>query len=423
MTILQLLVAFSSSPELFSAITDDSIADRLISGINGLAIVKQLARDDGTWEKVYAMSRSKKYDFPASVEFSHIDLQASAKEMAEQIQGIEVTHVFFAAYLAKDDEGEAAKVNNAMLENFLGALEITGAEKTLQRIVMTTGAKQYGLHLGRVKTPMEESDPWVEGEGRPPNFYYDQQRTLARLSKEKNWDYVVTYPQDVIGLARGNFMNLSTSLGLYASICKALPGSKLQFPGSPDFYMAYNCWTSANLHAQFNAWAALEPKAAYQGFNVVNGDAESYQNLWPKIAKLFGCVIPEDQFSGPTPDSSEQVLDPKPPIADIDAQMGMKGAFSPSKVIQQVDLEKWSKKEEVEKTWALLAKKYDLEQDAFENATWSFLGFVLGRNYSMIISMSKARKCGWTGYKDTWDALKETFEELVEQKILPPFNK
>jgi len=391
--------------------------------MNGLAIVKELGKDTKTWTKVYAMSRSKKYNFPKNVEFSHIDLQGSVKDMAEQIKGIEVTHVFFAAYLAKDDEGEAAEVNNAMLQNFMQALEMTGAEKKLQRVVLTAGAKQYGLHLGQVKNPMEESDPWVEGEGRPPNFYYDQQRSLAKLSKDKNWDWVVTYPQDVIGLARGNFMNLSTSLGIYASICKALPESKLQFPGSPDFYMGFNCWTSSKLHAQFNMWAALEPKASNEGFNVVNGDCESYQNLWPKIAKLFGCTLPEDQFSGPTQDSSETEIDPKPPISDVDAQIGMKGAFKPSKIVQQVDLEKWSKSEVVQKTWALLAKRHDLEEDAFEKATWGFLGFVLGRNYSMVLNMSKARKLGWTGYQDTWDAFEESFEELVAEKILPPFKE
>lgn len=33
--------------------------------------------------------------------------------------------------------------------------------------------------------------------------------------------------------------------------------------------------------------------------------------------------------------------------------------------------------------------------------------------------MSKARKSGWTGYQDTWEAFEETFAELEEAKMLP----
>ena len=95
-----------------------------------------------------------------------------------------------------------------MLENFLKALTISGAEKKLKRVLLVTGAKHYGVHLGPVKSPMEENDPWVEGEGRPPNFYYRQQRILKELSKGKGWDWVVTYPNDVIGVAKGEFLSI-----------------------------------------------------------------------------------------------------------------------------------------------------------------------------------------------------------------------
>lgn len=49
--------------------------------------------------------------------------------MAHQLQGVDAEYVFFCAYLAKDDEKEAAEVNNTMLKNFLEAIAITGAEK------------------------------------------------------------------------------------------------------------------------------------------------------------------------------------------------------------------------------------------------------------------------------------------------------
>ncbi len=283
-----------------------------------------------------------------------------------------------------------------MLKNFLEALTITGIEKKLKRVILTIGAKYYGVHLGPPKNPMEESDPRIDQPGRPPNFYYYQQDILKDAAQGKSWDWVVTAPNDVIGVAKGNFMNLTTSLGLYAAITTEL-GQDLAFPGSESFYTRFDSFTYSPLHAQFNLWAALEPKCSNQLFNVVNGDAESWQNLWPKVAKRFGTKVPPDQFSLPTPDSSTMELAERPPIAELASEMGLAGRISSGKVEQRIDLIKWSQKEEVKQAWTKLVEKHGLEEDAFEKATWGFLGFVLGRNYDLVISMGKARKLGWTG--------------------------
>ena len=318
--------------------------------------------------------------------------------MAKQLQGIEAEYVFFAAYLQRDSDQENWDVNGDVLENFLSALELTGAAQKLKRVILTTGAKQYGVHLGQPKQPMEESDPWLEGPDRPPNFYYRQQRILAEKSKNAQWDWVVSYPNDVIGLAKGNFMNLTTSLGLYAAISKKLDGN-LMFPGSEAFYTMFDSFTDSRLHAKFNLWAALESKCGNQAFNVVNGDCESWQNMWPKLAKRFKCHIPRNQFNtgvGEDPGSVMELAD-IPPIGDNAASIGLENNVRRSKVEQKIDLIKWSKREDVRKAWEELQKQHGLDEDAFQKATWGFLGFVLGRNYNVVISMSKARRLGWTG--------------------------
>lgn len=303
-----------------------------------------------------------------------------------------------------------------MLKNFLEGLAINGTK--LKRVILTTGAKQYGVHLGPVKCPMEESDPWIEGEGRPPNFYYTQQRILQAHAKQHNYDWVVTYPNDVIGVAKGNFMNLTTSLALYAAVSGALSG-ELEFPGSETFYSRFDCYTSAKLHAAFNLWAALEPKCGNEAFNVVNGDVETWANMWPKLARRYGCTVPAQQFERPTPDRSEMKLAEKPPFDDAAALRGMEGIVGQGKVESRIDLERWSQKPEVRRAWGKIAKDQGLEEDGFEKATWGFLKFVLGRNFDIVISMSKARKFGWTGYMDTWTALEEAFEELEKNKMVP----
>lgn len=310
-----------------------------------------------------------------------------------------------------------------MLSNFLEALKITGAASKLKRIILTTGCKQYGVHLGPVKVPMEESDPWLrEGECRPPNFYYVQQDILHSFCKENDIEWVVTYPNDVIGFANGNFMNLTTSLALYALVMKEM-GKELYFPGGETFYTKWDSFTYSKLHADFNLWAALEPKAANQAFNVVNGEPESWQTLWPQVAERFGVKIPAKQFEGSQVGDFEpgtMKLQAKPPIDDFFAPAtGLVGKTRAGLVESRVDLVKWSKRSDVKAAWDKLATREGLQKEAFEKATWGFLSFVLGRNFDIVISMRKARKAGWTGYQDTWDSLEESFGELADAKIIP----
>jgi hypothetical protein len=98
----------------------------------------------------------------------------------------------------------------------------------------------------------------------------------------------------------------------------------------------------------------------------------------------------------------------------------MAGRFGPSKIEQRIDLAKWSKRPEVIEAYKKLQKQFGLDEAAWEKATWGFSGFCLGRTYDCVASMTKARKLGWTGYQDTWEAYEETFAELEEAKMLPP---
>ncbi|KAL9026122.1 MAG: hypothetical protein Q9180_007535, partial [Flavoplaca navasiana] len=360
------------------------------SGILGREIVGALGKDSETWQTVQALSRSQKESYPPNVKHDFIDLTGDAKSMAKQLQGIQVDYVFFAAYLQKDTEQENWDVNGKT------RIKITGTMNKLKRVILTTGAKQYGVHLGPPKQPMEESDPWIEGPAED----------FGRQSKRRSMDWVVTYPNDVIGVAKGNFMNLATSIGIYAAISKEIDG-QLVFPGSETFYTCFDCFTYSRLHAQLNLWAAMEPRCSSQAFNVINGDTESWQNLWPKMAKRFGCKVPANQFDLPVEKGTGSIMDlaPEPPTAETAAERGLQGKVAPGKVEQRINLIKWSQRPDVKKAWERLAAREGLEKDGLEKATWGFLGFVLGRNYNIVQSMSKARRLGWNGYIDTWDSL------------------
>lgn len=393
------------------------------TGILGREVVQEMSRSPLTWPTVHALSRSKKEPYADNVIHNHIDLSDSVDDMTKELKKVSGEYLFYTAYVEKGSEQESWNVNGDMLEKFLQALEKTGASKKLQRIILVTGCKQYGVHLGQVKNPMEESDPWLRDEKYPPNFYYRQQDILHSYCKRHSIEWVVTYPNDVIGFAKGNFMNLATSLGLYVAVSKEMGGGEIEWPGSEWFYTGFDSFTYSKLHAQFCLWAALEPRAANQAFNVVDGDVTSWQTLFPKVANYLGARVKPDQFKNSAPLPNSMDLLKEPPIVDLAEELGLAGKVGPSKVEQRINLAKWSQQKEVQQAWAKLADKEGLEKDVFEKATWAFLDFVLGRNYNLVISMSKARRLGWTGYIDSWDALETTFDELVAAKVLPKTTK
>lgn len=388
------------------------------TGITGAAIVDALVADP-SYTHIYTLSRSQQRPPHPKISHATLDLQSSAADMAKDLAEVKGSVVFICAYMARDDEAEAARVNRAMLQNLLDALRLTGALAAVERIVLTCGLKQYGVHLGETKQPMREDDAGVPlvGVGWPPNFYYDQQDVLAantgRDDGGATYTWTVTMPQDVIGFVRGNFMNEATALGLYAAVSRRVEGQRgeLPFPGSRANYLAFNCWTSADLHARFCLWAAGEPRAANQCFNVVNGDTESWTDLWPRVTERFGCVIPPDMFAGAKPgeygytygdfeSAGPQKLHDPAPVSVQAEVFGMAGyGKEPSTLYQMVDTVKWARNPKVVKAWESLRDKYGLDQSAWDKATWSFLTFVLGREWSCVTSMSKARSMGWTGYQ------------------------
>ena len=96
--------------------------------------------------------------------------------------------VFFYSYLQPppppnsapwSNAEELVKVNSALLQNFLGALDL--AKLKPKRFLLQTGAKNYGVHLGRARGPCLESDP--QPAHLQPNFYYPQEKILFEYCK------------------------------------------------------------------------------------------------------------------------------------------------------------------------------------------------------------------------------------------------
>lgn len=216
-------------------------------------------------------------------------------------------------------------------------------------------------------------------------------------------------------------MNLTTALALYALVTKEL-GTPFVFPGSRDFYTRFDSFTSAKQHARFCVWAALTPECGNQAFNVVDGDAQSWQTMWPRLAERFGLEVPADQFGESMQDTEQDErvvpLAERPPLEDYAGKMGI-GQVRRGEVRMRLDLRNWASMREVRSAWERVAQREGLRMDTFEQATWFFLNFVLGRNYDVVISMNKARRFGFLESVDSWEALRESLDELVDEGILP----
>ncbi|KAJ6034726.1 NAD dependent epimerase/dehydratase family protein [Penicillium canescens] len=114
-------------------------------------------------------------------------------------------------------------------------------------------------------------------------------------------------------------------------------------------------------------------------------------------------------------ESSTIKLEDLPPIRAVALSSGLSADLlveNPPTLFLQVDPLKWAKHKNVKQAWGKLRDKYQLDQHAWEKATWDFSVMTIGRDWSCVGSMSKARKLGWTEYADTGDELEDTFREV-----------
>ncbi|MFM0075477.1 SDR family oxidoreductase [Paraburkholderia sediminicola] len=283
-----------------------------------------------------------------------------------------VTHVFYAAYQDRPTWAELVPPNLAMLVNVLDALEPVATG--LQHVSLMQGYKVYGGHLGPFKTPAREDDAHF----MPPEFMFDQQTFLESRQQGKPWSWSAIRPSVVGGFALGNPMNLAVAIAVYASMSKEL-GLPLRFPGKPGAYDKLLEMTDAGLLARATVWAATEPRAANQAFNINNGDLFRWNDVWPKIARYFE-------------------LDAAPPLPmSLDSIMADK-----------------------ESLWSAMAVKHGLQPVPYRDvSSWRFADFVFSWDYDMFGDGSKARRFGFHEFVDTETMFIAIFDDLRRRKLIP----
>jgi nucleoside-diphosphate-sugar epimerase len=168
------------------------------------------------------------------------------------------------------------EANAAMFVNLATPLAESGA---LAWVGLLQGTKAYGAHLHPIALPAREDalrDPHA-------NFYFEQEDALRSLADRHGLGWTILRPQVVFGSAPGAAMNPVAAIGAYAALCREM-GLPFAYPASgPLIWEA----ADADLIAAALLWAAREPGAQGQTFNLTNGDVFVLHDDWPALAEAL----------------------------------------------------------------------------------------------------------------------------------------
>eukprot|EP00249_Psilotum_nudum_P013421 c24323_g1_i1 orf=103-1293(+) len=356
------------------------------TGIVGNSLVEILSRPDtpgGPW-KVYGVARRPKPDWfvdSSSVEYIQCDV-LNRKETLDKISPLtDVTHLFWVTWVSRATEEENCTDNGCMLQNVLHVL-LTNAPN-FQHICLQTGGKHYSgpfslagkIHIH--EPPFHEEMPRLP----VPNFYYTLEDIVfdaARTKTGLTWS--VHRPAAIYGFSPGSLMNLVGTLCVYAAICKR-EGMPFRYPGNHVTWDTVTSVSDADLIAEQEIWAATEPNAKNQAYNITNGDVFKYKQIWHLLAEKFELEVPV--YTG-EPVSLQEI-------------MRDKGAV-----------------------WEAMVKEHSLCATKLEDVgNWWFADLMLNQPVGKVLSVNKSKEHGFFGFRNTEKSTQYWIEKMREKKIIP----
>lgn len=349
----------------------------LIAGATGI-VGGNLARHlvSKGW-KVIGITR-KPFSDDTGVRYVDVDL-LNADAAARALGGVGPTHVFISAWMRQPTEAQNIEVNSRIVRNLLAAVSPT---RSVAHVALVTGLKHYlgpFEMYGKGKLPVT---PFREEQGRldVDNFYYAQEDELFAAAERAGFGWSVHRPHTIIGLAVGNAMNMGSTLATYATLCRET-GRPFVFPGSEVQWNGLTDMTDARLLARHLEWAATEPAARNQDFNVVNGDVFRWNWMWTRLADWFG-IAPAPFKTGDNT-LETQLADAAPAWADI---------------VRKYEL--------VETDLAKLASPWHTDAD-------------LGRPIEAVTDMGKSRRSGFLDYQTTDQSFFDLFTRMRSLRLIP----
>jgi len=296
----------------------------------------------------------------------------------------DVTHLVYAAVnetpgdlIAAWSDPHHAERNGAMFDNLLSVL--AEAAPRLRHIALVHGTKAYATHRRdrHLPVPLRESLP------RPDNddFYFRQEDSLWAAAAERGWGWTVLRAPIICGGGRGSNLNNLLAIAVFASLRRDA-GLDLPFPGTWPSHGVTEM-VDVELLARAVAWAGEAGSALNQIFNVANGDAFTWVDLWPLIADEIGLAVG------------------KPEAMSVRAYVDA----------------------EVER-WAALVRRHGLSVDErleFLGESASLLDFAVNATDRPILTSTiKIRQAGFHDCVDTGDSIVSWLRRWRAERLIPP---
>jgi nucleoside-diphosphate-sugar epimerase len=386
------------------------------TGIVGSSLVGILPLPDtpgGPW-KVYALSRrplppwaSAAHQPSAAVTHIQVDLTDSSSAVAEALAPLtDITHVFYAALSPHMIEARNRRANPAMLRNVLSVVVPNCPE--LAHVCLQTGTKHYtgppeaiaGRMVGGIIRGIIGGGGSSSAAGlRPPytedmprldwrNFYYDQEDVLfdavsqSQLCGGGGISWSVHRPNLIFGLSPQSAMNIVCSLCVYAAICRK-EGVPLRWPGSQGAWEGFSTASDADLVAEQQIWAAVDPMAKNEAFNCSNGDIFKWEQLWPILAERFGLEW-----------------------------VGYEGEKKRFKLA-------WAMPRKAA-VWAEIVEENQLVATTqLHEVNWWFVDGLFYANWEFLDSMNKSKEHGFLGFRNTAKSFNTWIDKMKACKIVP----
>lgn len=394
------------------------------NGISGYHLVRALSSAPGRWSKVYALSRrpppqnffTDLGDGAARVEHVSVDFLGDPSKVAEALSKIShVDHAFFFSYTQPAQKGgvlgmwseaeELAKINSHLMDTFLEGLKQSGLKP--KRILLQTGAKHYGFHMGPATSPSFESDPRITLEA---NFYYPQEDSLFKYCKDNECQWNVVRPSYIIGAVRDGLLNHMLGISVYAAVRQHMK-QKLEYPGDGAGWDREHCQSTGLLNGYFEEWCVLTGSAGNEAFNIQDGLPWTWGRFWAYLAGWYGL-----EWTPPNPDES------KYRVQESRHKTPPRGYGHAGTTHSTFSLQEWASEPGVAEAWAELTKRHELVLNPFESE--AKIAQVFGISDSAIVggwplslSTRKARKLGWLGTVDSYEAAFNTIHDLAKLKL------
>ena len=398
------------------------------TGISGFGALRSLLDAPQRWSTIYALSRSPLSPEMQSVltkeQLSHVqhvsvDLTGSEDSIAKSLKdgGVQADYVFFFAYVhpkgksAMDPSMAQALVetNVPLFNNFLTALDL--ASISSKRILLQTGGKNYGMHIGRAKTPYVESN--AQPRHLAENFYYHQEDALFKYcEKHPGTSWNIVRPFGIVGAVPAAGMNTFLPMAVFAAV-QAKKGEPIFFGGDIDEWQFDESFSSARLTGYLCEWAVLEEKCKNEAFNAVDGCNMSWHVFFEELARWYGVKA---GVQGPETDEFKFTK-----IEMAGGKDSPLGYGAPLALKLSRSLGEWAKDPSTAQAWREIMQdsRGQVKKDVFESGIEDIAMAEFAYTRIGQPSVAKMRRFGFNGFVDTIESVFETYQDLAKMGVIP----